>query len=238
MTQSQKPPFVNKYSLMARVYPALITLIPWFVLSLGFAGSEMADLVNHILSLQVLGCVTMNVAAFFLLTQVNRFIGKEVFESLIFQDELQMPTTTMLLASSNQTSPELLAKLSVQIKTDFGLALPTLEEAQQDEAQVRRRIVEIVGQIRSKVRDGHLLLQHNIEYGFARNLIGGAPLAFAASVISALYYHGKSVPAAILSAVLIGVWLILLAVSRSVIQRFGRLYAKRLIQEYSSGEAK
>ena len=238
MPQSQKPPFVDKYSLVARVYPALITLVPWFVLSLGFAGTEMANLVNHVLSLQVLGCVTLNVAMFFLLTQVNRFIGKEVFESRIFNDELQMPTTTMLLASSNQTSFELLAKLSEQIKADFGLVLPTITESQQNEALARRRIVEIVGQMRTKVKGGHLLLQHNIEYGFARNLIGGAPLALVASGISALYYRGKSVPAITISLVLIGVWLILLLVSKPVIQRFGKLYAKRLIQEYSSGETK
>jgi hypothetical protein len=236
MTKTTALPFVNKYSLVARIYPAIIALVPWFILTIGLAGSELGKLVDNVLSLQVAGCVALNVAAFFLLVQINRFIGKEVFEGRIFNDELNMPTTLMLLATTNESSSELLQKLSKQTEKDFGLSLPTFAEVTQDEMRSRRRIVEIVAQIRQKVRDGHLLLQHNIEYGFTRNLIGGAPLALIVSVVDVFYYRTKSSAVVILSLAMVLGWALLLVISKPVIQRFGRLYAKRLVQEYIGGE--
>ena len=100
----------------------------------------------------------------------------------------------------------------------------------------RRRIVEIVAQIRQKVRDGYLLLQHNIEYGFARNLIGGAPLGISVSIVCAFYFYGDSRAITLFSVALAFLWGLLLLLSKTIIGRFGVLYAKRLIQEYIGGE--
>ncbi len=228
-------PFLDKYSRVARLYPALITLVPVFVLTLGLAQNELTKLLGDIMAIRVAGCVSINVAALFLLIQANRFIGKEVFERWYFEDELRMPTTEMLLPSSTQISPPLRSKVDTLCQCDFALFLPTADEQEDDEMLVRRRIVEIVAQIRQKVRDGHLLLQHNIEYGFARNLIGGAPLGIAISVICALYFYRNSQAIALFSVALAILWGLLLLLSKTIIGRFGVLYAKRLIQEYVGG---
>ena len=80
----------------------------------------------------------------------------------------------------------------------------------EDIGETKRRIRDAVGLIRSRVKDGHLLLQHNLEYGFIRNLFGGSILAFVVSVVSILLYdiHSRQF---IVSAVLGVVYLLTLA---------------------------
>ena len=43
-------------------------------------------------------------------------------------------------------------------------------------------IARVVGQIREMMRDNKMILQHNIEYGFFRNLLGGCVVASIISV--------------------------------------------------------
>ncbi len=235
MKKAMKLPFLDRYSRVARLYPALITLVPVFLLTLGLAQNELVKLLGDIMAIRVVGGVSINVAALFLLIQANRFIGKEVFERWYFEDELRMPTTEMLLSSSTQISPQVRSKIDTLCQRDFGLHLPTVDEQEEDEMLARRRIVEIVAQIRQTVRDGHLLLQHNIEYGFARNLIGGAPLGITLSLACTLYYYEISRGIALFSVALAILWGLLLLLSKTIIGRFGVLYAKRLIQEYIGG---
>ncbi len=230
-----KLPFLDKYSRIARLYPALITLVPVFLLTFGISQNELTKLLGDIMAIQVVGCVSINVAALFLLIQANRFIGKEIFERWYFEDELRMPTTEMLLPESTQISPQLRSKVNMLCQRDFALCLPTIEEQREDDMLARKRIVDIVAQIRQKVQDGHLVLQHNIEYGFARNLIGGAPLGIVASIFCTLYFYADSRAVALFSLVLVFLWGGLLLFSKTLIGRLGVLYAKRLIQEYTGG---
>lgn len=235
MAKTKKLPFLDKYSRVARVYPALISLIPCLLLTFGVVENELKQVLGEILSLKVLGGVSINVAVLFLLIQVNRFIGKEVFEKNYFKDELHMPTTDMLLPTSDAISPDMRKKIADKCFRDFDLKLPVVSEQEADESLVRRRIVEIVAQIRQKVKGGYLLLQHNIEYGFARNLIGGAPLALIISLVDAVYFFDKGKGFFAFSIFLATVWVLLLVFSKMIIERFGVLYAKRLIQEYIGG---
>lgn len=235
MKKSTQFPFLDKYSRVARLYPAIISLIPALLLSIGLVENELTQILGEILSVRVLGCVSINVAALFLLIQTNRFVGKEIFEKLYFEDELCMPTTDMLLPLSTTISPNLRKKIAEQCISDFGLALPTVEEQEADDLLARRRVIEIVALIRQKVRGGYLLLQHNIEYGFVRNLIGGAPLALVISLVDVAYFYNKAPGLFVFSLFLTVVWILLLLASKTLIKRFGVLYAKRLIQEYSGG---
>jgi len=235
MKKTLQLPFLDKYSRVARLYPALISLIPVFLLTLGLSQNELSDTLGDIMAIRVAGCVSINIAALFLLIQTNRFIGKEIFEKWYFEDELRMPTTDILLPSSGRISPQLRQQLEEMCYRDFGLYLPSVAEEEADSLLARRRIVEIVARMRQKVKDGHLLLQHNIEYGFARNLIGAAPLSLIISISCIVYFYNKAKPFLLFSITLASLWFLLLFLSKLIISRFGGLYAKRLIQEYSGG---
>ena len=95
------------------------------------------------------------------------------------------------------------------------------------------RIVEVVGLMRQKVKNGRLLIQHNIEYGFFRNLIGGAILGLIMSCIDSVYfYHQDDDTLMGISLFLVFSFSILLILNKIIIQNLGKLYAKRLFQEY------
>lgn len=81
-------------------------------------------------------------------------------------------------------------KLRAKIKEKYYIELYNQIDESQNLATSRKRVAFAVSQIRNSMRDNSLLLQHNIEYGFFRNLIGGCILAdFFSSIIGIYAYH-------------------------------------------------
>jgi hypothetical protein len=165
--------------------------------------------------------------------QTNRFLGKFLFEKLIFNDELNMPTTRFLLYSDNEFSEQYKEKIRQKINTNFKIILPSREDELSDINSCRKRIVEAVGLIRNKVKNGNLLLQHNMEYGFARNLIGGSIIAVCISGLDIFYFMKLgNVLLGYLSIILTIFFSFCLILSKPIINHLGKVYAKRLFQEY------
>jgi len=86
--------------------------------------------------------------------------------------------------------------------------------------------------IRQKVKDGRLLLNHNIEYGFARNLVGGSIIGFAMSLFDIFYFCDKSNVLFYISIVLTMLFLSIFLLRKILMHNLGNQYAKRLFQEY------
>jgi hypothetical protein len=89
-----------------------------------------------------------------------------------------------------------------------------------------------VSLIRDKVKDGRLLLQHNIEYGFVRNLIGGAVIVFPLTALSAPFFYFSHPIIFWTFLVMSAGFLTLIVFSRRILEIYGVAYAKVLIQEY------
>lgn len=222
----------NEYNIRARFFPTIICSVPLLIFQFFFLNDELREFFNFLGQVRWLGNITISIVVFYLLSQINRFFGKDIFEKLYFSDELQMPTTTYLLYSDEKYSNEYKKKISEKIKSDFDFVLLSAESEKLDELEAKKRIVEAVGLIREKVGSGKLLLQHNIEYGFIRNLIGGAVIAFPISVLnSILFYSGSwiSFLVAIGFSLFFG---LLILFSKKLIFRKGELYARRLFSEY------
>ena len=56
-----------------------------------------------------------------------------------------------------------------------------------NELTCRKQVVTAVSQIRNSLRENKLLLQHNIEYGFFRNFLGGSLIAIVFSIAILIY---------------------------------------------------
>ncbi len=84
------------------------------------------------------------------------------------------------------------------------------------------------------MKGGRLLLQHNMEYGFFRNLVGGSVVAFLFSFFSAIFFYFiyPSPMALKLSILSIGIYGAVLIFYKRILDWFGYQYAKRLIQEF------
>lgn len=226
---------MDRYYFFARLCPATITAIPFIILVVYTAGNQYTEAAGHVWRAAAkFSHIVPSAAIIFLMIQVNRLVSKELFQKLYFQDELDMPTTRYLLPSSAHFTPQVYAKLQACIHRDFDLALPTIEEEQQSNVLARKQIVACVTLIRGLLRDDRLLLKHNIEYGFFRNLLGGAAVGLLACFFGLIIFHFiKPVSIAFWLNMIAGAfYLLLLLVSRYVLNRFGNYYANILFAQY------
>lgn len=224
----------NFYYLKARLFPSVLTTIPIIVLYHNFILPIYQDELEKTFS--ALPLVTTGIfsgAIFFLFTQINRLISKEFFQKRHFEDEMNMPTTNMLLHGNTFYEPEIKKTIHAKIENKFGLMLPSHQEEINDEKRSRKLISTMVSQIRNSLRDNAILLQHNFEYGFIRNLIGGSPIALLFSiidfVISLFKNDYKLISVSVFLFLIYGSILIL---NKVLIRKYGEYYAKVLFEQF------
>ncbi|MGB0757353.1 MAG: hypothetical protein ACPGO5_02760 [Patescibacteria group bacterium] len=227
----------NEYTLKARIVPACITLIPILVLYNFFLQLYINDFVNFVNNFFILASnVSLAIIMIFVFAQFGRSVGKFLFEKIHFKDQLQFPTTDFLLYQNDKLSKEYKEKIRQQIENDFQIKLLDQKEENADIDSARKKIVEAVGLVRNKVKDGRLLLQHNIEYGFYRNVVGGSVIATAISILNMLLFliYLPNEIALTLSVILFVVYLMPIIFSKKILNTHGHKYAELLFQEYLS----
>jgi hypothetical protein len=224
----------NRYYIWARLVPTILCSSPIFLFQYYYSNKYLADLSTAIFNAWFVGPITLPIALIYFLVQVNRFVGKEVFERTRFKKELYMPTTNFLLHADAQYTTAYKKNIYARISHDFNIRLASPRQEQEDEVSARKKIVEAVSLMRTKTQGRPLLLQHNIEYGFARNMIGGSLVALLLCLFDTAFFkfvaHVNS--AVLFSLVLAGIYLIPVLLASLLMERYGELYAKFLIQEY------
>jgi hypothetical protein len=219
----------NQYNLQARIFPTIICAIPILLFQYFFLSEEISIFLVFLGNLKFAGDVTISIVILYFVSQINRFFSKTFFE----KEEIYMPTTDFLLFSNSEYSNEYKVKIYEKLEKDFGLKLPIEKEQKKNEIYSRKRISEIMSLARNKVGSGKLLLQHNIEYGFWRNLIGGTIFAVLFSGITTYFSYTESNKTLFfVSIILLIFYLLILIFNKFIIGRFGKMYAKVLIQEY------
>lgn len=215
----------NEYNLKARVFPALITAIPLFLIKHYIFNQYFSFSFTQV----IFGDISILVILVYLFSQINRVISKSLFEV-----KTNFPTDKALLPSSTVFSQAYKKNLFEKIKKDFNLTLPSLEEENKNEQEVKIRIREIVKSIIDKVKDGRLLLQHNIEYGFFRNLLGGSVVASIVSFVNIFlfYFLFKNQVIVIVSILLFFIYLLAILFHKSILKHFSEEYTQVLFREY------
>ena len=215
----------NEYNIKARLFPAFLCSFP-FLLIKHFVVDKYFSIP---LDTAVIGDIPFVIVLIYLLSQINRFVSK-----LFFEDKSRFPTTKMLMPSDTQLSVGYKQKIKDKVKKDFQISIPTLREEYSSSENAKTRIKEIVSLIIDKVRSGNLLLQHNIEYGFMRNLIGGSVVAFIISFINSIVfgYIFENKIAYITSIILCFVYLIPIIFSKIILDHYSKEYARILFREY------
>ena len=97
-----------------------------------------------------------------------------------------------------------------------------------------KEINSLVGSIRRKVKDGTLTLKRNIDYGQARNFIGGLFIAVPIITLCNIYciYYSQY---GIIEDTLFGinfVFILILLFHVSIIKKFADEYARMLFDDY------
>lgn len=225
---------MNTYYFKARLFPTVLTSIPAIILYNRFVSSLYHEKLENIFSvLPTITDIILSSAIVFLLVQVNRFLSKEIFQRLYFKDEINMPTTNLLLKSNTELEASIKQKIEDKIKNKFGIILLSGTDESANVLRARKLIATAVSQIRNVLRDNSLLLQHNIEYGFFRNLIGGSFLAFVISVIILIHsYCSCDLTTRNLGWVLAIAYFLPILFSKLIIDRYGKYYAKILYEQF------
>jgi len=222
------------YYIQARLFPTILTVIPLLIFVNTIVATLYYDTLKAIFSvLPLITNLGLSAALLFLMVQVNRFIAKEVFQRFYFQNEICMPTTNHLLWTDTFFDNSIKEKIRSKIESKFGLTLMTDVEESADEPKSRKQIVTAVSQIRNSLRDNRLLLQHNIEYGFFRNLLGGCLIAIIFSIGTFIYGFAKDEHSLKLTGiVLMVIYVIPIIFSKPIIKRFGNYYSKILYEQF------
>lgn len=227
---------MNNYYLKARLYPTILTMIPLVVLYIYYLSPSVDTVLSPVWDLlPIFTGVAINVCLMFLLVLLNRFVSKAVFQKLFYQDDLKMPTTDYLMPDhpllDNSSRKRYYQYIMIDFNVDMSKELKKLET----ETQKRTMITRIVGQIRTKLRGNKMLLQHNIEYGFFRNLVGGCLIALLTSIallIISICEHNCSIK--LTSIVMIVFYLLPIIFSKQIITFHGKNYASVLYEQYGS----
>lgn len=225
---------MNEYYIKARLFPTILTSIP--ILSLYyFAFSEkLIEFMAFLEGYKWASDVTLSIAAIYFLAQINRLISKELFQNLFFKEELNMPTTNFLLNSDSTLAKSIKHQIVQKIAADFGIHLLDSNSENGNEEEARKTIASAVAQVRNVTRSNSMLLQHNIEYGFVRNMIGGSVLAVIISIfnIFIFQYTFSNSFAFKLNIIFLGIYIFPIVLSKFLINRYGKYYAKILFEQY------
>lgn len=225
---------INEYYIKARLFPTILTSIP--ILSLYYFGfsEKLIEFMTFLEGYKWASDITLSIAIIYFLIQINRFISKELFQNLFFKEELNMPTTNLLLNSNSTLAKSIKSQIVQKIATDFNILLLDTNSENNDEEEARKTISSAVAQIRNTTRDNSMLLQHNIEYGFVRNLIGGSVLAVLISVfnIFLFQYTFSNSFAFKLNLIFLIIYILPVILSKYLINKYGKYYAKILFEQY------
>lgn len=226
---------LDTYFVLARLAPAMICAVPFFVLYFFFLEPILGPFFQALIQFKWVGNLSTLTAFVLLLVLVGRSIAKDIFERYWFRsDETRMPTSDFLLHSSQEYTPGFKAGIHDKIKSDFGITVLSAEAEADSEGTARRVIAEAVSLIRQKVKNGRLVLQHNMEYGFFRNLIGCAVIAVTISLLN-VWVFSSIAPNSValkLSIVMSVGYLLPILFSKALMRAHGKRYARVLIQEY------
>ncbi len=225
---------IDKYYRIARLWPAILTSIPILVFVTKVVHPIYHDSLEQVMSvLPLVATTTLSAALIFLLVQVNRFISKEVFQRIYFKEDIHMPTTDYLLWQTSFLVSETKTMIRDKIQRLYRLDLPDRTAEQSDTLRARHLVVHAVSQIKHNLKDNDALRRHNIEYGFMRNLIGGALQAVLFALIVAVYgYVQKDHTLLKTGIILLVIYSLPVLLSRLVMNRFGRYYAKVLYEQF------
>jgi hypothetical protein len=219
----------EKYEIQARFTPALLCSAPFIAFGFYFLSGADKGFWSTLLAQAVAG-VSMTFALYYLAAFVCRQIGKWL-EDKMYGNGLNFPTTDYLIEGSILCSSERQDSIRYKIEQEFGIDLAAKKA---DTGANRRRINEAVAAVRRKFfKKSEIILQRNIQFGFAKNLAGGAILSFVASLllgiisVASLNYTSATVSA------LLAVWYASLSAFGLMAMRSNAIrYAHTLFEEY------
>ncbi|NTU46338.1 hypothetical protein HGA88_01810 [Candidatus Roizmanbacteria bacterium] len=230
----------DEYSIRAKIYPAILTSLPFYIFYFSWLNDHVGRLLNQIVNstnwssaLSLSSGASLQAAITFFFIEINRYISKFIFEKIVFASEFNFATTNLLLYTNNEFSENYKNIIRKKVYDVFKIKLPTRRYESTNIKEARKLINEAVGLIRERVKKGSLLHEYNIRYGFARNFIGGCVIALLVSLFNIIFFSiVKIIIPIYISVVLSFIYLSALLMSKIILNKLGHEYAKKLYSEF------
>jgi len=229
--------FTDPYERKARLYPALLALLPVIILIALYTNWLTFDVENALY-------IAVAAAGLFWLAGKTRDLGKDVENRLVTKWE-GMPSVTLLRHRDSVLDRYTTERYHKAAAVLADVSLPNLTEEENDPADADERYRAVTSALLSKTRDTSeysLLFKENINYGFWRNLRGVKPIACALAiglvvfglwVDRVLVYdlqppEGTELAVAISGIMLLFAWIT--TVTDGAVRRAAQNYAQRLLE--------
>lgn len=225
---------MSEYYTKARLFPTVLTMVPLVTFYIYYISPIVTPILEPVWNLlPVFTGVAINTVVMFMLVLLNRFLSKIIFQKILYQDDLKMPTTDYLLPGHPSLDKATRNRYYELIVHDFNIDMRKQLKSLKNEHDKRIMITRVVGQIRELLTGNKMLLHHNIEYGFFRNLVGGCVLAslISLTLLILAYCNGDDGMIAT-SLIMLIVYLLPMIFSKSIIKFHGDNYAKVLFEQY------
>lgn len=224
------PTSFDKYFWIARVFPSIIALIPFFIVQYLYFDNLIFIQLKNIENYSPILHAIILFLAIYVASVLVRGLGKDLIENLYFIRNNKFPTTQILLGTKRVVSQEQLTLLKSKIKRDFKINLTG--KCRHDELLLR--INDAVDKIRVRVGyESKILNQYNLEYGFFRNLTGGLIIFFLTDLLLIRFSKIYANPAIFrISLVMLLIGALFAIFSRVILDSCGTKYAKQLFSEY------
>jgi len=164
----------DTYGRNARLYPAVLLMVPLFALPGVLSGVEK---LSRGIAMGIVG-----VALLYALTHWVRTLGRRAEKQLLAKWG-GFPTTRWLLWHDRTLDFTTKRRYHDYLRAN-GLEMPSVEEERTDEAGAREKLASAVTWLRINRRgESHKILHgENASYGFRRNLYGAKPVGIAISL--------------------------------------------------------
>lgn len=228
----------DKYDTNARLYPALIVLVP-VILDVYLFVPETREIFRMSITIAVsLGLLK-------LLATIARNIGKNK-QNILYKQWGGIPTSRFLRHSDNTIDPLTKARYHRYLTCSInGFKPPSLYEELADMEAADRIYESAVRWLREKTRDTKrypLVFKENVSYGFSRNLWSlkniGIPILLVSMILRCIFFYMRqgsnllSLPysyfiANIISFVLLLIWIFF--VNKQFVKNAAEAYARALL---------
>jgi hypothetical protein len=174
--------FIDPYERKARLYPALIAVLPVIVSIALYTDWLILEVSNAIYVAVIAGIL-------FWLAGKARDLGKAVEKRLVAQWG-GMPSVTLLRHRDQRLDKYTKQRYHQAAERLAGIPMPSFSEEEHAPADADERYRAVTSALLSRTRDTNeyaLLFKENINYGFWRNLRGLKPFALALAFLLVAY---------------------------------------------------
>jgi len=225
--------YLNKYIILARYIPGLITLVPLSLIYFFITKQESEySLSDYLKSFTFVVGLSGSFVLTFFMSMVVRELGYYL-EKKYFKRKMGFPSTYLMLYSDTKLPIQMKNLYGRKIYSDFSLTrLNEIEEAN-NPPEALRTLSQASRMVSTRFQQHEQVKDANVAYGFCRNVSGGVFISIPSALVGVcigLYIHLQ--PLVVWSAVCAGIYLLIAIFHKSWITNNSEKYAEKLFSVY------